>query len=355
MAAAFPLIVTAACSLLAPSSDDLSGAFERDPLVDSAVTTDASAGGCPLGTKACNGACVSTSAPATGCATASCAPCRGPHGASLCIDGACALGPCENGWANCNGRADDGCEVDTASSSQFCGSCLTSCGAATPRCEQGSCVPRCAAVRLTSTSARVSFPTVGMGVGAGDFTAELWLAWHTAFATGQGSVFTSNEVLEASAIVLIEGDGKINCAATEPVPNGGGAVAAPFPEDGKFHHVACVRGAGVLSIYVDGVRRAQAANTNPIVAGGTAALGRPSGYPDYLAPSMNVGPVRISRVARYDGPFAPRAFWVVDPDTVAQYLTSRGFDGTTLHDEAGGDNDGTASANIVATTETPCP
>ena len=70
---------------------------------------------------------------------------------------------------------------------------------------------------------------------------------------------------------------------------------------------------------------------------------------------MNVGPVRISRVARYDGPFAPRAFWVVDPDTVAQYLTSRGFDGTTLHDEAGGDNDGTASANIVATTETPCP
>jgi hypothetical protein len=195
-----------------------------------------------------------------------------------------------------------------------------------------------------------------MDFGTSDFTVELWLAWHTAFATGGlASVLTTNETLEASAIVLVETQGQVSCAATEAQPTGSGAVLANFPEDGVFHHVACVRKAGELTLYVDGMSRAHVPNTNAIVATGTGAFGRPIGYPAYTAASMNVGPVRISRVARYDGSFAPRTFWQVDADTVAQFLTSRGFDGTAIHDEAGADNDGTSPSDIIATAETPCP
>jgi hypothetical protein len=197
-----------------------------------------------------------------------------------------------------------------------------------------------------------------MDIGAGDFTIEVWLASHSAFVSAGGALFTTNEALEASALVLASAPGTIACAATQAVPNGTGALDAPFPEDGAFHHVACVRKAGVMAIYVDGVQRAHAAvlNANAIVATGTAALGKPAGYPGYGAPAMNVGPLRLSRVARYDvGPFTPRRFWSTDVDTIAQYLTSRGFDGTTLHDEAGADNDASVITGVVATTETPCP
>ncbi len=40
--------------------------------------------------------------------------------------------------------------------------------------------------------------------------------------------------------------------------------------------------------------------------------------------------------------------WLVEPNTIAQYLVSTGFDGSTLIDEAGGDNDGTHRVDVVA-------
>jgi Concanavalin A-like lectin/glucanases superfamily len=344
-----------ACSLLAPSGDELEGAYREDAGVEASALPHADAG-CALGTKACATACASIASPATGCAGESCEPCRAAHAAPLCVGGACALGPCENGWANCNGRAEDGCEVDTRASAQFCGSCLVSCGQSTPRCEQGECVPACRAIKLTSTAAHLSLSATGMGFGAGDFTVELWLKQHTDFANQQAALFVSNESYSASSIILAIHLGRYAaCKVTEPIPSGAPGLEATIPTDAAWHHVACVRRAGALGLFVDGVERAAGPNGESIVVPSTAALGRPAGSPSLDAAPLFIGPTRISRVARYAGAFTPRTFWGNDADTIALYLTSRGFDGTTIHDEAGGDNDATSTTGVIATTDTPCP
>jgi hypothetical protein len=45
----------------------------------------------------------------------------------------------------------------------------------------------------------------------------------------------------------------------------------------------------------------------------------------------------------------------VDADTVVQLLTSRGFDGVQLVDEAGGDDTSLSAASLVASEDIPCP
>ncbi len=341
-----------ACSLLAPSAADLSSAYVEDAGADVPSPVDPR---CPPGTKACAGACVSVGQPATGCGAVACEPCRAGHAEAICVGGACAIGPCENGWANCNGRADDGCEVDTRESAQFCGSCVLSCGFETPRCEQGECVPRCQAIKLTSAAAHVSIPTAGMGFGRGDFTVEVWLKRHAEFTSNGHSLFTSNEVSLVSAIVLRDDGGTLRFDVTRSTPSQEIGLEGSLPADQRWHHVAGVRRGGVATLYVDGAVVAQAANTNEVVVGSAAALGRPAGYPSFEASAMVIGPLRVSRTARYVRAFSPRTYWPVDADTVAQFLTSRAFDGIQLVDEAFGDNDGVFDTGVISSPDTPCP
>lgn len=70
---------------------------------------------------ACDRAC--TSAPA--------------HAHPSCDGGACAWA-CDDGRADCNGRADDGCEVDLRRDDANCGGCGVSCGAGGP-CSASGC------------------------------------------------------------------------------------------------------------------------------------------------------------------------------------------------------------------------
>ncbi len=53
----------------------------------------------------------------------------------VCNAGACE---CEQGWADCNGRASDGCEVDLTESSSNCGRCLNRCESGLV-CRSGAC------------------------------------------------------------------------------------------------------------------------------------------------------------------------------------------------------------------------
>jgi len=341
-----------ACSLLAPSNDALSGSY-LDP-ADAAETSTGDAPACAPGTKACSGACVSVASPATGCAGASCESCQGAHASAICVGGQCALGQCENGWANCNGRADDGCEVDTRNSAQFCGSCLVSCEGGSPRCDEGVCVPKCSAVKFLSVAAHASFSSTGMSFGSGDFTVELWLAQHKSFAWRQGSLFASNEATQSNAIVMLFSAGQVFCRVSDALPGGSDNIIASVGSEGAWHHVACVRKAGTLKLFVDGVQRAQAPSTSAVIAAGSAALGRPAGYPTFEAPAALIGPMRISRSARYDGAFRPRTFWTVDADTVLHFMTSLGFNGTKLSDEVGGDNDATNITGVSLSEDTPC-
>ncbi|MBL8916930.1 MAG: hypothetical protein JNM17_39870 [Archangium sp.] len=56
--------------------------------------------------------------------------CMTPNGTPACVVGACRIGTCNQGFANCNGQIPDGCEVDTTSSVGNCGACNAVCNAA---------------------------------------------------------------------------------------------------------------------------------------------------------------------------------------------------------------------------------
>ena len=85
------------------------------------------------------------------------------------------------------------------------------------------------------------------------------------------------------------------------------------------------------------------------------SLGKPSGYPASTAATMLLGPWRFSSTTRYPSPpFAPAKTWVVDGNTVSQFLVDRDFV-TALVDEAGGDNSSTSSSGVSPEAlDTPC-
>ena len=49
--------------------------------------------------------------------------CGFPNANAVCVDGACAIESCLEGFADCNGSLSDGCEVDTTSNPFNCGGC----------------------------------------------------------------------------------------------------------------------------------------------------------------------------------------------------------------------------------------
>jgi hypothetical protein len=62
-----------------------------------------------------------------------------------CTQAACQIVTCAAGYKDCNGAANDGCEVDTQTSVQNCGACGTACSSAngTASCTGGSCSIAC--------------------------------------------------------------------------------------------------------------------------------------------------------------------------------------------------------------------
>ncbi len=98
-------------------------------------------GACSTGFANCDGDA------ATGCETdlssvTSCGACgvtcaSGPHSTPTCGASTCGI-TCEAGYANCDGVASNGCEVDTTTSGSHCGACGTVCTNATT-CQSGAC------------------------------------------------------------------------------------------------------------------------------------------------------------------------------------------------------------------------
>lgn len=98
-------------------------------------------GNCPPTQKDCNGLCVDPD-PQNGCDDPSCNPCSYPNAGASCAFGACALGFCDPGYANCDADEMNGCEHDTRSDPQNCGGCGVVCDA-TQTCQGGHCLTLC--------------------------------------------------------------------------------------------------------------------------------------------------------------------------------------------------------------------
>ncbi len=69
--------------------------------------------------------------------------CNGTNGTARCTVGVCGIA-CAAGFGNCDGDANNGCEVATTTSVTHCGTCSTACSA-TQRCTAGRCAEACPA------------------------------------------------------------------------------------------------------------------------------------------------------------------------------------------------------------------
>lgn len=78
-----------------------------------------------------------------GCGT----KCSLANASAICSAGGCAIGTCAPGFANCDGIASNGCEVNILSDPNHCGSCPIACsgGGGTPTCTAGTCSVTCSA------------------------------------------------------------------------------------------------------------------------------------------------------------------------------------------------------------------
>lgn len=68
-------------------------------------------------------------------------PCHLSRATSTCVNGACEVAACDVDRGDCNGEAQDGCEVDLATSELHCGACGAACDQAhgTGTCVEGQC------------------------------------------------------------------------------------------------------------------------------------------------------------------------------------------------------------------------
>jgi hypothetical protein len=113
-----------------PGPEDAGAKANADADADAGATPGAP---CPAGQQACFGACVSMTDPLYGCGNPSCTSCPSTHSTMGCMGRSCVVAACDPGYADCNAKSADGCEVDL-SKSVTCGACNATCGPASPLC-----------------------------------------------------------------------------------------------------------------------------------------------------------------------------------------------------------------------------
>lgn len=102
--------------------------------------------GCPPPLADCDGlaanGCETDTSQSTGhCGTCGNACVAPPNASASCAGSTCGVGQCNAGFGDCNGQANDGCEADTNTDVQNCGSCNSACSFpnAGATCSSGSC------------------------------------------------------------------------------------------------------------------------------------------------------------------------------------------------------------------------
>jgi len=66
--------------------------------------------------------------------------CEADNAVTGCAAAACVVAMCDDGWGDCDGAYDDGCELDVSSDARNCGACGTVC-TGSETCVDGVCTP----------------------------------------------------------------------------------------------------------------------------------------------------------------------------------------------------------------------
>ncbi|MEZ4391453.1 MAG: fibrinogen-like YCDxxxxGGGW domain-containing protein [Polyangiales bacterium] len=100
---------------------------------------------CPTGQTCCGGGCVDPQANVAHCGGCG-QTCSVANAAPACANGTCGVGTCVGAFADCDGSASNGCEVDTRSDLAHCGACDSRCAPranASAACASGACRYTC--------------------------------------------------------------------------------------------------------------------------------------------------------------------------------------------------------------------
>ncbi|MBL8683386.1 MAG: hypothetical protein JNK05_29730 [Myxococcales bacterium] len=100
---------------------------------------------CPGGQTCCTDACIDTQTNSANCGACG-TMCNIPNAEPSCSMGRCAVGRCSGNFGDCDNNAMNGCETDTGSSAAHCGRCGNPCPVppnATATCAAGMCGFRC--------------------------------------------------------------------------------------------------------------------------------------------------------------------------------------------------------------------
>jgi hypothetical protein len=119
-----------------------------DAPVQDVPPADAGPPACPSGQQRCGEQCVDLTASVNDCGACG-TRCQGADNAvAVCVAGRCAL-TCTAGFADCDGMASNGCEVNTTTAASHCGACGRTCAlpnTTTATCAASTCrVGTCAA------------------------------------------------------------------------------------------------------------------------------------------------------------------------------------------------------------------
>ncbi len=94
---------------------------------------------CPSGFERCDGVCVDTFSATNHCGMCG-RTCALSNAVAVCRSALCAMLRCSPGFANCDGDAENGCEVDVRTSREHCGACGASCAVFAHVCADGACL-----------------------------------------------------------------------------------------------------------------------------------------------------------------------------------------------------------------------
>lgn len=291
---------------------------------------------CVAGMKQCGSTCVAMDRPSTGCSATTCEPCQVPHASATCSGGTCVPSACEFGWKDCDRDPANGCETETES----CG--CRSVEFSTPN-------TKVVIKKLVKSEAGALLDV--MDFQDGDWTWEAWLKVKGEEAAWQ--FYSNGEGHENNGFGVGIGASGIYCGVQmsgNPAPAAGMFVEGLLRPN-EWQHLACERSGNTLRLYVDGVLR------STVTAFDVTSVSDATMYrgPSLTDSPVLLGPMRISKAARYDGNFEPWRRWSADPDTVVLYLVSKGMKEQTLADEAGEPNNGSVSGGVVdGQGDTPC-
>ncbi len=107
---------------------------------------------CPSSQVCCGATCANASADNNNCGGCGIVCAAVPHGVTGCVYSACGIVACNPGFDDCDGQVADGCETNTSTDPNNCGTCNNVCGA-NFSCVSGICQPNSTNCKITGCAA----------------------------------------------------------------------------------------------------------------------------------------------------------------------------------------------------------